>query len=796
MYTLNQARIHMTSKLIIFFLILIVPFVVQGQWEQIGQTILGDQQESYLGDQVSISDDGTTIAVGTGAYSSNGLSYNGKVQVYRLVNNVWTQLGPDINGVENEETLGNSLSLNEDGTILAIGSEYANGSGGKVTVFSYADNEWSIVGSVINGQSNNGRFGTCVRLSNDGQTLAVARFGFNGGYGAHIYDFDGDSWLNTGGGSSTEPVRSITISADGNRVIYAGQVWLHVTDRVDGSWTFPTNMSFAGDDGTMGGSNFLAMSGNGNVFAKGAESNDDGGNNAGVVVIVDRTVPDAWTYDYVYGSSFNELGRAVSFNHDGTKFSVLGGQQRIFELIDGAWTLTYTILESATSTSLSADGTIVAMGNVEYSDPLLEYVGLMKAFGGLPNESPSLTCPPNLTVNADLGMCGATISLEDFFANDLEDGEILAVQTEGILSGEEFPLGANTLTFVATDSDGLSTSCSYTITVEDNEAPTVLCNSTTVYLDDFGLASISTTEIDGGSSDNCGIASMEINVEEFSCENIGENSIELSVTDVNGNAAFCTTSVMVLDTIAPMVACQNLELYLDDNGFVSTAASDFVQSFSDNCGIEFSEVTYNFSCEDLGVNTIAYELADLSGNTSTFTAEVTVVYDIAPEINCPDDQLEFESMGMPFELPNYTDLNLVTASDNCDEVNVELTQSPLPGSVVGVGEHLISFLAVDGNGNESTCSFSLTVDLADNISENAAPNVIIYPNPAWDVIYLKSQDNHPVKVEIYNLIGQKIITLDGILNEPIDIAQLERGEYIVKMIGANAVWTKRLVVID
>ncbi|WP_220092301.1 hypothetical protein, partial [Aequorivita sp. CIP111184] len=70
-----------------------------------------------------------------------------------------------------------------------------------------------------------------------------------------------------------------------------------------------------------------------------------------------------------------------------------------------------------------------------------------------------------------------------------------------------------------------------------------------------GNVSITAADVDGGSSDACGIASRTIDVSSFDCSNVGTNNVVLTVTDNNGNVSTCTAVVTVEDTIAPIIAC-------------------------------------------------------------------------------------------------------------------------------------------------------------------------------------------------------------------------------------------------
>ncbi|MFL1013474.1 HYR-like domain-containing protein, partial [Flavisericum labens] len=110
-------------------------------------------------------------------------------------------------------------------------------------------------------------------------------------------------------------------------------------------------------------------------------------------------------------------------------------------------------------------------------------------------------------------------------------------------------VGANTVTLVVEDDAGLQNSCTTTVTVEDNEAPSTVCiasSSLTITLDPVtGTASITPDQIDNGSSDECGIASMSVSPNVFDCTDVGNNTVTLTVIDNNGNPNSCSTTIIV-----------------------------------------------------------------------------------------------------------------------------------------------------------------------------------------------------------------------------------------------------------
>ncbi|QAA81106.1 BspA family leucine-rich repeat surface protein [Aequorivita sp. H23M31] len=171
-----------------------------------------------------------------------------------------------------------------------------------------------------------------------------------------------------------------------------------------------------------------------------------------------------------------------------------------------------------------------------------------------------------------------------------------------------------------------SASCTTTVTVVDDTLPVANCAAPfTVQLDESGNASITVDDIDNGSADNCGIASMAIDLENFNCEDVGENNITLTVTDNSGNVSSCTTVVTVEDALAPTVIVQDITVSLDSSGNASIVAADIDNGSYDNCSIATIVLDIEaFTCDNIGANQVALTVTDINGNSASATATVTV----------------------------------------------------------------------------------------------------------------------------------------------------------------------------
>ena len=157
------------NKLLFSFLFLFL-FVFQSfsqnQYNQIG--VLNDFIGAY-GDVTAISDDGRIVASIVNA-AGGGIG----VRVNQYSNNTWTQLGQEIGGWGTSFSNINSISLSKDGTTLAIGSECGGVEcQGIVRVYKYENNTWSQLGQDIYGEQWTDYSGASISLSKNGRILAI-----------------------------------------------------------------------------------------------------------------------------------------------------------------------------------------------------------------------------------------------------------------------------------------------------------------------------------------------------------------------------------------------------------------------------------------------------------------------------------------------------------------------------------------------------------------------------------------------------------------------------------------------
>jgi len=188
------------------------------------------------------------------------------------------------------------------------------------------------------------------------------------------------------------------------------------------------------------------------------------------------------------------------------------------------------------------------------SDSILQLVTVIDTSGF--NE---ITCPENIIVNSDQGLCSADIELE---LNGIIEGcsdivSIDSINLEGnnpvsIINPSSpliltLPIGNNTLTYFYDNGQ----TCIQRVTIRDREFPQILCApEVPVIIDPSGVVpiAIDTNAIISSISDNCEIREIEIRVPEISCADIGLSiPITINVSDLAGNQTTCNSNIIVTE---------------------------------------------------------------------------------------------------------------------------------------------------------------------------------------------------------------------------------------------------------
>jgi hypothetical protein len=274
-----------------------------GLWSQSGSDINGESAEDWAG-RVSFSDDGMRLAIGSPQNDGNG-NAAGHVRVFQQIGDEWIQVGEDIDGESAEDRSGYAISMSEDGKTLAIGGWLNDGNGtnaGHVRVFSENGGVWTQKGEDIDGGTADDRFGYTVSLSDNGKILAIGTWpggGIGTGIGyVRVYSENAGTWTQIGTDIQGEAPgdffgHSVSLSGAGNRLVIGASGndnngnnsgHARVYSENGGTWTQLGN-DIEGESADDLSGWTVSISSDGTQVAIGAVLNDGNGINAGHVRI-------------------------------------------------------------------------------------------------------------------------------------------------------------------------------------------------------------------------------------------------------------------------------------------------------------------------------------------------------------------------------------------------------------------------------------------------------------------------------------------------------------------------------
>ena len=315
---------------------------------------------------------------------------------------------------------------------------------------------------------------------------------------------------------------------------------------------------------------------------------------------------------------------------------------------------------------------------------------------------PTMLCK-NASVNlSSLGQASITVADINNGSSDNCTLSTLSVAPSSFTCAN---LGANTVTLTGTDQSGNTATCTATVTVIDNLPPTMICRNATINLNAAGQATLTPADVNNGSFDNCTIVNLSLNKTAFTCADLGANLVTLTGRDQSGNTASCTATVTVRDLIAPMAKCKNVTANLNALGKVNVLPADVNNGSTDNCSFTLSLAPSNFTCSNIGMNTVTLTATDASGNTGTCTAKVTVKDVTPPTALCKNVTINLNDMGKVSLTAAQVDNG---STDNCSISSRVLQRTEF--NCGDIGAPLNNFLTItDGSGNSTTCTAVITV---------------------------------------------------------------------------------------
>ncbi len=407
-------------------------------WVQLGQDINGEAASDFSGGSISLSGDGTTLAIGAAKNDANG-SDSGHVRIYRYNNSIWTQMGSDIDGESAGEENGRAVALNNTGTRIVIGSPFNSSNGflsGYARVFEWNGSAWVQLGQSLKGEAGFDFSGTAVSINANGTRVAIGANGNdgNGNNSGHVrvYEYNGSAWIKLGSDIDGKAANdgsgiSVSLSADGERLaigasgnddngtdsghvrIYRwnGNAWVQLGSDINGE--------AVGDQSGFS----VALSADGSQVAIAAHTNDGNGSNSGHVRIY-RWNGSVWVKiggDIDGKTADDQSGYSVAMSADGARV-IIGapnndgngtdsGHVRVYALTTGgisynendpATILDNTIVLSDVDHTQLVSATVTISGNYANNQDILTFTNTPNITGSFNATTGVLTLTGSDTV--------------------------------------------------------------------------------------------------------------------------------------------------------------------------------------------------------------------------------------------------------------------------------------------------------------------------------------------------------------------------------------------------------------
>jgi Flp pilus assembly pilin Flp len=859
-YTATDTLVSATGCDSIVTLHLTIPNALTGNWTQVGADIDGEAADDQSGRSVSLSSDGSTVAIGAPYNDGNGSS-SGHVRIYKNMSGTWTQQGADIDGEAAGDESGISVALSSDGSTVAIGATGNAGNGyqsGHVRIYKNTSGSWTQVGADINGEAAYDWSGWSVSLSSDGSTVAIGAL-YNDGNGSNaghvrIYKNISGTWTQQGADIDGEAANdlsgySVSLSSDGSTVAIgayyndgngtdAGHV--RVYKNISGTWT-QVGADIDGEAaGDYSGAS-VSLSSDGSTVAIGASRNDGNGSNAGHVRIY-KNISGTWTQvgaDIDGEAAYDSSGRSVSLSSDGSTVAIgalyndgngsYSGHVRIYKNISGSWTQQGADIDgeaaddySGRSVSLSSNGSTVAIGaygndgngsnaghvrvyNIEsslvHTTDTITSCGPYTWIDGVTYSTSNYTATDTLLSAAGCDSAIVTLHLSINSSNTGTD-TITACDSYTWIDGNTYTASNNTATYTLTNAAGCDSVVTLDLTINSSNTGTdviTACDSYTWIDGNTYTASNNTATYTLTNAAGCdSVVTLDLTI---NSSNTGTDVITacdsytwidgLTYTSSNNTATYTLTNAAGCDSVV------TLDLTINS----SNTGTDVITACDSYTWIDGN--TYTASN-----NTVTYTLTNAAGCDSVVTLDLTInSSNTGTDVITACDSYTWID-GNTYTASNDSATYVLNNVNGCDSVvTLDLTIESIDASVTLSGLTIYALPGYDfyqwyectSNGfvlmsNETNDSISITVNgdyavMIDNnncsdtsdcvtvnnigLRENTQASFKLFPNPTQGMVKIE-RNNSVSPIDIYQL---QLVDSHGklIQNSPVNF----QDEFIV-----------------
>ena len=294
--------------------------------------------------------------------------------------------------------------------------------------------------------------------------------------------------------------------------------------------------------------------------------------------------------------------------------------------------------------------------------------------------------------------------------------------TQNPLAGSLIPLGTNELVLTVTDTNGLSAAWSVFLTVVDDIPPVFVVCATNRSLAAGGNCLLTLPDFTGELTvtDACSAVTVIQEPLPGTALAVGNHPITFTATDAATNTSTCVMTLSVIDSSAPVISSGPTNSTLSAVTNCAAIVPDLTtQIVASDCSLfTIAQNPLAGSLIPLGTNEVVLTVTDTNGLSAVWSVIFTVVDDTPPVfVVCATNRSLGAGTNCVLTIPDLT--GELTVTDACSAVT--LTQAPVSGTTLALGDHLVTFTARDAVSNSSTCTMTLSV------IDNSAPVISAGP---------------------------------------------------------------------
>ncbi len=365
-----------------------------------------------------------------------------------------------------------------------------------------------------------------------------------------------------------------------------------------------------------------------------------------------------------------------------------------------------------------------------------------------------------------------------------------------------YPLGTTTVKYTIEYGCGYKSYCYTDVVVTDNKKPHVYCLAHIVTalmpvdnnndgISEEGMVTIWAKDLDWGSSSQCGHDPLIFSFSEdvthtyktFTCAEIGNNAVNMWVTDSQGNQAYCTVDVEIQNNGANIPNCEpepDYEEISSLHGRIGDQFDDDVEDAEVSVMFHEQDTVYTIHADtsiimrvDSFINSSGYWVFhEIHDSSITVSVDTSIVLNEIMHHAMSDDngQYIFEEMSMYREYMLFADKDEMT-QDRINNSDVSTLFRHLTGQAVIENPYILIAADTDENG---VINFE---DLM-NLLQFAQSKISGFPaENDWVVISRAYEFVDPLDPFSEDLPLEKYITLNDSLNVE-DFVAIMRGDLI------------------